>query len=201
MDRDDRAHRVVVRPDPVRLRGGTDDVQVDQEPVQDARERVEEPEEAHRRQRDGGGPGEEHEEAEDPLAPEAAHERVGEEPRADEHDRLRDHGEEERVPDRVPEERVRQLVAEVVQPDPLAAERARGRVREAQVDGENERAADQREDEEDGRGDQDRREKSAALGQVTQAPSPWARGRDRSHRGTVTHVTVRLSWPRSRSSS
>ena len=99
-------------------------------------------------------------------------------------DRLRDRGEEERVPDRVDEDRVVELRAgSSPSPTQLPAERAGGRVGEAEIDREHERRADERADEEHRRRDQERRKEPAALRQVPEPqPSapPW--GRDRCHR-------------------
>ena len=112
--------------------------------------------------------------------------------RDEQHDELRDHGEDERVPDRLSEERVVDQVREVREAGALAREGARGGVREAEVDREDERAADEQSDEEDRGRDQEGGEKAAALRDVSKTPPPGRPCSDRRHRGTVDGLRYAL---------
>ena len=179
---DDRRHRRLRRPEPVRQVLWVDDVQLDQEPVEDRRLGVVEPEKSDRGQCDRRRPRQEDEEAENPASAELPHECMGQQARADDHDDLRDHGEEERVPQRTAEDRVVHGVAEVCEPDPLARQRAGLRVGEAQVGGEDERHPDEGGDEQNRRGDEERRENPPTFRDVPEPtmPAPPS-GRHHSH--------------------
>ena len=194
-DRPPRLHEDDRRPSPafgvpsqVGWFNGDDEVQVDEEPGEDARLRVVEPEEADRGQRDRRRPRQQDHEAEDPAARERVDERVRDQAGA----------ERRRSPARSRVKRnVCQIastkigssscVPEVAEPDPVAAERAGGRVGEAEVDREHERRADERADEEHRRRDEERRKEAAALRRGTGAagvgsplgsrPLPFGSGR------------------------
>ena len=166
---------------------GRREVQLDEEPGEDARLRVVDPEEADRGERDRRRPRQQDHEAEDPAA-------------AGTRGRARARSGRRRATTIACEIAVKRNVCqiastkigsfssvpEVPEPDPLAAERARGRVGEAEVDREHERRADERADEEHGRRDQQRREEAAALRQVPEPRrSAPPRGRDRCHRSAA----------------
>ena len=73
--------------------------------------------------------------------------------------------------------------AEVAEADALAEQRSSDRVREAEVDRPPERDPERRGDEDDGRGDEEGREETAALSDVLEAP-PFRLGRsNRCHVG------------------
>jgi len=118
-----------------------------------------------------------------------------EQARAHDDDGLGDDGERERVPERAAEDRVVQRVAEVLEPDPLAGERARRRVGEAQVDREDERRADERGDEQHRRRDEERREKPATFRDVAKPCSTAPpRGCHRCHCGpTLNRIAIRCN--------
>jgi hypothetical protein len=104
---------------------------------------------------------------------------VGDQSGAEQHDRLRDECEQDRVPDRAPEVRVLPRVAEVVESDVFAGQPG-DRVREAEVDRQHERPTDENCDEEHRRADQHRREEALPLEQVQPAASRRP-GSDRDH--------------------
>jgi len=153
-------------------------IMVDEEPIEDRRLRVEEPEEADHGERDRRRPRQEDEEPEQPAAAELVHERVRDQAGADDDDRLRDQCHLRGVPERAAEDRVVQDATEVREADPLAGDRAGGRVREREIDREDERDADERGNEKNGRGDEERREDSPALCDVPEpaASAPPCRG-------------------------
>src|SRR5439155_5320188 len=111
----------------------------------------------------------------------AANQRVGDEARTDDHDDLREHGEEKGVPERAAEDRVVEYAAEVREADPLAAERAGLRVGEAEVAGEDERPADEHRYQDDRGRDQQRREKPATFRDVPEPLAALSIGRSRTH--------------------
>ncbi len=88
---DDRRHRTFGVPSQFGLFSGVDDVQLDQEPVEDGRLRVVEPEEADAVSAIGAAQGRRIREAEQPAPAERAHERVSEQAGADDRRRLGDH--------------------------------------------------------------------------------------------------------------
>jgi hypothetical protein len=91
-------------------------------PVDDAVERVEDPQPGDRREHDGRGPGQDHQEADEPLAAKVANEKRREHRGADHDQDLRGDREEEGVAKRAPEVVVAPGAREVVEADPLAAE-------------------------------------------------------------------------------
>src|SRR5207248_11513508 len=92
----------------------------------------------------------------------------------------------DRVPHGPAEDRVVELAAEVAEADALAEQRSSDRVREAEVDRPPERDPERRGDEDDGRGDEEGREETAALSDVLEAP-PFRLGRsNRCHVGTLS---------------
>ncbi len=160
---------------------------VGQGPVHDAVQRMEDPEESDRGQGDGRCPGQEHEEAEEPLAPEVPNQGVSQEAGSDEHDGLGHEREEDRVPERAPEVWVVPGVEVVPEPDPLAGQSTGGRVSEAEVDREYERRSDEQRDEEDRRRDQERSEEAPLLEDVLPASGGLARARDRRHSQAIVN--------------
>jgi hypothetical protein len=175
-------------------------MQVLQRPGQDRVGGVEDPLPRHQAECDRRRPGEQDQEAEDPLAREIAQHRVRDQPGADEDDRLRDDGEQERVPDGMLEGGVPPLAPEVLQPDVLAMQTGR-RVREAQPDRERERARDEHRDEDDGGRDQYGRKDTRALEDIAPAPRPGPSDGGSLHRGPIINTIAPPRWPRSRSSS
>src|SRR5207244_3801545 len=101
------------------------------------------------------------------------------------------------------EDRVAQLGPEVVEPDPLAAQRARDRVGEAEVDREPERDSDERRDEEHCGRDQERGKDAAPLGDVLEPPSAAFPPGHRCHWWARIYqpANLRAPWLRSSSSS
>src|SRR5581483_1852635 len=129
-----------------------------------------------------GGPRKQDQEAQEPAAAEVPDERVGEQAGDDDHDRLRDHGEQERVPESAAEDRIVQLLREVREADPLAGQRPRRRVGEAEIDGENERHTHQRADEQDRRRDQQRSKNTPPFRRIAEgASTPSTDGNRAAH--------------------
>ena len=142
---------------------GVVEVEPGERPVDDAVQRVEEPEPGDGREDDRRRPGQDHEEAHDPLPPKVADEEVREDGGTDDDDGLRREGEDERVAERAPEVLVVPGIREVVEADPVAGQRTADRVREAEIDGPDERDADDERHEDDGRCDEHDRENATAL--------------------------------------
>jgi hypothetical protein len=113
---------------------GVVDMEPGKRPIGDAVEGVEEPQPGDGREDDRSRPGQDHEEAHDPLAAKVTDEEVREDSGADEDDRLRSECEDERVTERTPEVLVLPGAREVVETDPVAGQRAADGVREAEVD-------------------------------------------------------------------
>ena len=116
-------------------------------------------------------------------------EEVGEDRGADDHDRVRDQREDDRVLERRAEVRVRPLVGVVAEADEFARERSGRGVRQREVDGHDERRPDEQADEDDRGRDQRRREKAALLEEIA-SPAP---GHGRATASYAAILTVRFS--------
>jgi hypothetical protein len=138
-----------------------------QRPVDDAVERVEDPFPADGTQCDGRRPGEQDQEAQEPLAAEIAHQEVGQHAGRHEDDRLGGEDEDEGVDDGTPEDRVAPLAPEVLQADEVSPKRSGGGIGKAQIYGEQERAAHQRQDEDDRGCDQRGRQQAPLIAAAT----------------------------------
>ena len=111
-------------------------------------------------------PGQQDQEAKNPLAAKVAHEEVGEECRTEDDDRVREQREDDRVLERGAEVRVRPLRRVVVEADEVTAQRPRRCVRHREVDGEDQRRPDEQADEDHRGRDQCGREKAALLEEI-----------------------------------
>ena len=184
---------------------GPDQPRVHERPVHDAVEAVVDPQPRDRSERDRGRPREQDQEAEEPAAPERPREVVREDRRADDDDRLREERHHGGVAQRVPEDRVVPRRAEVVEPDPAAAERAGRGVGEAEIDREDERRPDEQDDEDHRRCDERGREDAPTLEDIGAAPHQATLGYGyHCHtsaslwwRGILVRLRRRRAWPRS----
>jgi hypothetical protein len=125
---------------------------------------------------------------------------VGDQARTDDDDRLREHREEHGVPERAAEVRIVPGAAEVVETDELAGERASRRVRQGEVEREEQRAPDERGDEDDGRADEHGREEAALLEEVA-PPADGPRLCDGCHRAAILKAPTRRRRPSGRTGS
>src|ERR1700730_2873397 len=115
-------------------------------PVDHTERRVENPQPAQRRQRDGSRPRHQDEEAHEELAAEVLEEGPREEIAQDHDQHLRDDGEDERVPERSEEHRVRDDVLEVLQPHEGEVQAPRRGIGQAEEQREQEGQGDEQED-------------------------------------------------------
>ena len=151
VDEDDRRHREVRLAEPHWCAVRFDEVQRDQDPGEDAVDRVQNPLPADRAERDRRDPRQQDQEADEASAAERLLQRDRENIRAHDHDHLRGEREDDGIPDRLVEARAVEDAPKILQTDEVKAGAADPSVAEGVEDRENERDADQSRDVEDRR--------------------------------------------------
>ncbi len=169
VDRDDRGHRVVLLPEPVGARR-VHEPQGQPGPVHHAVERVEHPPPPEGGERGGDDPRQQHRAPDQPLEPELLVEQEREHDPQHDLERDRDAGEHERVLEGLAEGVALPEADEVAEAHELAGPPDE-RVGQGQVEGHHERVGHQEQEEDEGRGDEERPQDRLAV-----EPAPHAGG-------------------------